>query len=55
MLSEHRKERKAIKNSWGRLCFVAIALVLQLGWLVSAINQAWAYYPYAALLMEILA
>jgi len=46
---------KSIKNSVGRLVFVGLSLLLQVGWIVSLINRAGIFYPYITLLTEILA
>ena len=43
------------KNSVGRAVFVALALLLQIGYLVRFISQAGRYSPYITLLMEVLA
>ena len=50
-----REKNKSIKNSIGRGAFVAISLLLQIGWLVSLISRAGRYYPYITLATEILA
>ena len=50
-----RNKTKSIKNSVGRLVFVGLSLVLQVGWIVSLINRAGSFYPYIALITEILA
>ncbi len=54
MLRSHEKTRSH-KNSVGRAIFVALALLLQIGYLVKFISQAGSYSPYINLLMEILA
>lgn len=50
-----REKNKSMKNSIGRAAFVAISLLLQIGWLVSLINRAGQYYPYITLAMRALA
>lgn len=52
---KRRNKTTSIKNSVGRLVFVGLSLVLQVGWIVSLINQAGALYPYITLGTEILA
>ena len=49
------KTATAIQNSVGRAAFVALALILQLGYLVYLISRAGEYYPYITLAMEFLA
>lgn len=49
-----REKNKSIKNSIGRAAFVALSLLLQIGWLVSLINRAGEYYPYITLAMNVL-
>lgn len=50
-----REKKKSIQNSIGRAAFVALSLLLQIGWLVSLINRAGQYYPYITLALEALA
>jgi len=50
-----REKSKSMKNSIGRAVFVALSLLLQIGWLVSLINRAGQYYPYITLATEALA
>ena len=54
-MSGRRDKTKSIKNSVGRLVFVGLSLLLQVGWIVSLINRAGIFYPYITLLTEILA
>lgn len=50
-----RKEKTmSMKNSVGRLVFVGVSLLLQVGWIVSLITQAGGLYPYITLLTELL-
>ena len=49
------KAANSIKNSVGRAAFVALALLLQIGYLVYLLSRAGEYYPYIALVMEFLA
>ena len=45
----------SIRNSVGRALFVAISLLLQVGYLVYLITRAGEYYPYISLAVEVLA
>ena len=51
----YRSKTKSIQNSVGRAVFVALSLLLQIGWLVSLISRAGQYYPYITLVTELLA
>lgn len=53
-MKANREKNKSIKNSIGRAVFVALSLLLQIGWLVSLVNRAGQYYPYITLATEIL-
>ena len=52
---KRRDKTMSIKNSVGRLIFVGLSLMLQVGWIVSLITRAGGLYPYITLLTEILA
>ena len=54
-MKNQRKNNQSMKNSIGRGAFVALSLLLQIGWLVSLINRAGEYYPYITLAMRVLA
>ncbi len=45
-MNDRRKELRAVKNSIGRALFAALALCLQIGWMVSMINWASGLVPY---------
>ena len=49
------KTSNSTKNSVGRAAFVALALLLQIGYLVYLLERAGEYYPYITLVMEFLA
>ena len=49
------KNNSYIKNSIGRAMFAAIALLLQIGWLVLLITRASIFYPYISLALNIMA
>ena len=49
------KATTSIKNSVGRAAFVALALLLQIGYLVYLLDRAGEYYPYINLAMQVLA
>jgi len=44
-----REKTKSIKNSVGRAAFVALSILLQIGWLVYMLSAAWEYSPYISL------
>ena len=54
-MARQEKGKRFVKNSIGRACFVALALILQIGWLVDAGSRAGAAYPYLAAGTELLA
>ena len=54
-MTDRTKDKKFIKNSVGRACFVALSLILQIYWIVSAVNGAGQYYQYLATAFELLA
>lgn len=54
-MKQRADKTKSIKNSVGRAAFVAISLLLQIGYLVYLIAKAGKYYPYIALGTQILA
>jgi len=54
-MPSNKSKTKSIKNSVGRMAFVAISLLLQIGWIVSLITRANRYYPYITLITELLA
>ena len=39
-MNDRRKEARDVKNSIGRAFFAALALVLQIGWIVSLLVRA---------------
>ena len=49
------KASNSTKNSIGRAAFVALALLMQIGYLVYLLERAGEYYPYITLVMEFLA
>lgn len=54
-MRQSENKAKHNKNSIGRGAFVALSLLLQIGWLVSLISRAGEYYSYITLATEILA
>ena len=54
-MSRGRDKTKSIKNSVGRAVFVAISLLLQVGYLVNLLSRAGKYYPYITLATQALA
>ena len=54
-MNDRRKEARAVKNSIGRAFFAALALCLQIGWVVSLLNRAGTSFPYVQLATELLA
>ncbi|MBQ8507007.1 MAG: cardiolipin synthase [Clostridia bacterium] len=54
-MTERMKEKKSIKNSVGRACFVALSLILQVGWLVNTVSSAGKYFQFAAIGVQLLA
>ena len=54
-MKKRAEKTKSIKNSVGRAAFVALSLLLQVGYLVYLISKAGKYYPYITLGTEILA
>ena len=54
-MKQRKEKTKHMKNSVGRAAFVALSLLLQIGYLVYLIARAGKYYPYIALGTEILA
>ena len=49
------KGKRFVKNSIGRACFVAISVILQIGWLVDAGTRAGKIFPYLAAGTKLLA
>ena len=54
-MKKRAEKTKSIKNSVGRAAFVALSLLLQVGYLVYLISKAGKYYPYITMGTEILA
>ena len=54
-MNDRRKDARAVKNSIGRAFFAALALCLQIGWIVSMIGRAGGLFPSVQLVTEILA
>ena len=54
-MNDRRKESRDVKNSIGRAFFAALALVLQIGWIVSLLNRAGTSFPYVQFATELLA
>lgn len=54
-MNERREKTKSMKNSVGRAAFVAVAILLQVGYLVNLITRAGEYSPYITLAVEVLA
>ena len=44
-MNDRRKDARAVKNSIGRAFFAALALCLQIGWIVSMIGRAGGLFP----------
>ena len=53
-MKTQKKNKSTIKNSIGRAAFAAIALILQIGWLVMLLTRASAI-PYIALALNVIA
>ena len=49
------RNKRFVKNSIGRACFVALSVILQVGWLVDAGTRASRLFPYLAVFAELLA
>ena len=54
-MKKRAEKTKSIKNSVGRAAFVALSLLLQVGYLVYLISKAGKYYPYITMGTKILA
>ena len=54
-MGEMKKNKRFVKNSIGRACFAALAIILQIGWLVNAATRAGAAFPYIAVGTQLLA
>ena len=54
-MSSGSRNKRFVKNSIGRACFVALSIILQIGWLVDAGTRAGEIFPYLTVLAELLA
>lgn len=54
-MKKHLEKTQSMKNSVGRAAFVALSLLLQVGYLVNLISRAGAYSPYITMATQVLA